>query len=114
MGITTPHATPYTCTASCSPVADTPPRPTPLQTTRVIKLVRLLRVVKLLRMVRNSGFFIQLRKVLGTNLMRLTYLSLVAAMVMHWLACAFYYAASMQAEGETTWVILAGLSSASK
>jgi hypothetical protein len=64
--------------------------------------------------VRNSGIFIKLHKFLGANLLRLAYLTGVAAMVMHWLACTFYYVAAMQGEGAQSWVQLAGLEGADK
>jgi hypothetical protein len=65
----------------------------------MVKLVRILRLVKLLKLVRlfkNSGLLRKVQAVLGPGLLRLCYLSLVAVTIIHWMACAFYYAAYLQ------------------
>ena len=79
---------------------------------RLLRIMRLIKMMKMVKLVLSSGFAYKLRTVLGDGLLRLCYLAIVALMIVHWIACGFYYAAFLQQEDGSTWVGLANLTAA--
>jgi hypothetical protein len=61
-----------------------------------VRILRLVKLLKLVRLLRSSGFLRKVQVAMGPGLLRLSYLSFVAVVIIHWMACAFYYAAYLQ------------------
>ncbi|GAX74589.1 hypothetical protein CEUSTIGMA_g2037.t1 [Chlamydomonas eustigma] len=86
-----------------------------LKVLRLLRLLRILRFLTLMRLLRTLGktnirnLQQVLEDFLGRTTLRMINLMVLAASLMHWSGCAFYYSASWQNFQEGTWVWNAGL-----
>jgi hypothetical protein len=81
---------------------------------KLAKVLRLLKVIKVMRVVKNSRVIKQLERVAGHHLFSIMYFVTAAVFILHWIACLFYYAASLKNFSTDTWVYIMHLENKSR